>query len=243
MAMKKIELFILGLTLWIFSFPFVSGAEQNHLNVNCTIHSPYEAFFFRLVEEICARNDITVSSNTPPVGRSLINVNEGIDDGDGPRIGGLSSTYPNMVCVPEPFGNFVFGAFARNTDIRVDGWESLSALNVAYITGWKIFDRQVTSAKSITRVKNKDLLFRLLDADRTDVVLITKLSGYAVVRNLHLKGIRFLDPPLAVVPNYLYLNKRHEALVPKLAETLKALKADGTYQRLYDEMVSPHLPK
>jgi polar amino acid transport system substrate-binding protein len=243
MAMKKIELFILTLSLWIFSFPFVSGAEQNHLKINCTIHSPYEAFFFRLVEEVCTRNNITVSSNTPPVGRSLMNVNQGIDDGDGPRIGGLSSTYPNMVCVPEPFGNFVFGAFANKEGIRIDGWDSLSNLNVAYITGWKIFDRRVTKAKSITKVKNKDLLFKLLEADRTDVALITKLSGYAMVQRLHLKGIRFLEPPLAVVPNYLYLNKRYEALVPKLAETLKTLKQDGTYQRLYDDMISPHLLK
>ena len=238
--MKAKQFFIFISALWIFSFPFLSGAGQNHLKINCTIHSPYEAFFIRLVEEICARNNISVSSGTPPVGRSLMNVNQGIDDGDGPRIGGLSLTYPNMVCVPEPFGNFVFGAFAKKKGIRIDGWNSLSDLNVAYVTGWKIFDYHVTKAKSITKVKNKNLLFRLVDADRTDVALITKLSGYAVIRKLHLKGIRFLEPPLAVVPNYLYLNKRHEALVPKLSETLKKLKEDGTYQRLRDEIMSSH---
>jgi len=220
--------------------PLISWAKEKYLTINCTIHSPYEVFFFRLVEEACARNNITVTRSTPPVGRSLINVNEGIDDGDGPRIAGLTSIYPNMVMVPETFGNFIFGVFSKNKDINIDGWNSFSKLNVAYITGWKIFDRYVKDAKSITTVKNKDLLFRLLDADRTDVVLITKMAGYAMVQKLELKGVQFFEPPLAVVPNFLYLNKRHEALAVQLGETLKAMKRDGTYQKLYDEMMNPH---
>jgi len=241
--MGKKQIIILAMTLFIFSFPGVCFAEQNHLRINCTIHSPYEAFFFRLVEEICSRNNISVERNTPPVGRSLIHVNQGIDDGDGPRIGGLSSNYPDMVCVPEPFGDFRFGAFSKAENIKIHGWSSLSDLNVAYINGWKIFDRQVNTAKSITKVKNKDLLFRLLDANRTDVVLLTKLSGYAMIRNLNLKGIRFVEPPLAIEPNFLYLNNRHKSLAPKLAQTLRELKQDGTYKRLYHEMISPYLPK
>lgn len=241
MAMKRIQRSILIAICLVFFVPFMSWAEEKPLTINCTIHSPYEAFFFRLVEEVCARNHVRVTASTPPVGRSLVNVNNGVDDGDGPRIAGLTSTYTHMVRVPEPFGYFVFGAFSKRKDIVVKGWDSLSDLNVAYITGWKIFDHQVKDAKSITKVKNKDLLFRLLDADRTDVALITKLAGYAMVRKLDLEDVRFIEPPLAAVPNYLYLNKRHAALARKLGETLKALKREGTYQKLYDEMITPHL--
>ena len=240
MVLKSKRISILITIFCIFSMPFISWAKDKYLAINCTIHSPYEAFFFRLLEEACARNNITVTRSTPPVGRSLINVNEGIDDGDGPRVAGLTSIYPNIVMVPEPFGNFIFGAFSKNKDINIDGWDSLSKLNVAYITGWKIFDRHVKDANSITKVKNKDLLFRLLDADRTDVALITKIAGYAMIEKLDLKGVRFIESPLAVVPNFLYLNKRHEALAVQLGETLKALKRDGTYQKLYDEMTNPH---
>lgn len=241
--MKIKIILVLTATICIFHFPCISGAEQKHLNVNCTLHSPYEAFFFRIVEEICSRNNISVIHNTPPVGRSLIQVNEGVDDGDGPRISGISKTYPNLICVSEPFGEFLFGAFVKAENIRIDGWPSLSELNVAYVHGWKIFDNQVTAAKSITKVKNNELLFELLDADRVDVVLTTKLAGYATIQKLNLKGIRFVEPPLSVEPNYLYLHKRHSDLAPKLSQTLQELKQDGTYGSLYREMISPYLPK
>lgn len=225
----------------IIAVPIVSSADEKELRINCTIHSPYEAFFFRLVQEVCARNNIRVTASTPPVGRSLLNVERGVDDGDGPRIGGLTSTFPNLVMVQEPFGNFIFGAFSKNAHVEIDGWDGLSQLNVAYITGWKIFDNHVKKAKSVTKVKNKALLFRLLVADRTDVVLITKMAGYAMVKELDLKGVQFIEPPLAVIPNFLYLNKKHEALAGNLAETLRELKRDGTYQKLYNQMVTSKL--
>jgi len=221
----------------------VPGSDSPQLRINCTFHGAYEAFFFRLVEEICARNRIAVAHNTPPAERSLINVNQGIDDGDGPRIGGLSAVYPNLVFVPEPFGEFVFGAFARDPNTRIDGWASLADLNVAYVHGWKIFDDHVKEAKSITRVKNLDLLFGLLNAGRTDAVLATKMAGYATIGKLGLQGIRFVESPLAVKPTFLYLHQRHADLAVTLGNTLKAIKADGTYQRLYEEIVAPTLPQ
>ncbi|MBW1781824.1 MAG: transporter substrate-binding domain-containing protein [Deltaproteobacteria bacterium] len=225
----------------IFSPPIAGADDPLHLRINCTVHSPYEAFFVRLLEEICSRNNIVLERNTPPVGRSLSLVNEGVDDGDGPRIAGLSSAYPHLVCVPEPFGVFRFGAFARSRDIHINDWAGLADLNVAYIHGWKIFDNQVKAARSITKVKDKALLFKLLDAGRTDVALITKLAGYAEIQKLGLKGIHFIEPPLAVKPTFLYLNQRHRDVALKLARTLQELKQDGTYDRLYQEIISPYL--
>jgi polar amino acid transport system substrate-binding protein len=195
------------------------------------------------VTEICARNHIAVEQQTPPVARSLLQVNQGIADGDGPRIGGLSSAYPNIICVPEPFGDFEFSAFSKNKNIRLDGWSGLSSLNVAYIQGWKIFDNKLTTAKSITKVKDKELLFKLLDADRVDVVLITKLTGFEMLRNLDMKTAVALEPSLAVEPNYLYLHKRHAEVIPRLTQTLRKMKADGLYDHIYQEMISPYLPK
>lgn len=240
---NKIFLVLTALTICASCFASPSGAGQEPLRINCTLHSPYEAFFFRMVEEICARHDVPVKRNTPPVGRSLIHVNQGIDDGDGPRISGLTATYPNLIQVPEPFGDFIFGAFATSKKEHIDGWSSLKELNVAYIHGWKIFDLHVTDAKSITKVRNKDLLFGLLDAGRTDVALLTKLAGYAQIQRMGLENIHFIEPPLAVEPNYLYLHNRHRVLAAELAETLKTLKQNGTYHRIYQEMISPYLPQ
>lgn len=93
---------------------------------------------------------------------------------------------------------------------------------------------------SVTKVKNAELLFKLLDSHRTEAVLITKLAGYGMIQKLGLKNMKFVDPPLAVEPNFLFLNKRHESLSPILAQTLRELKADGTYDKIYAEIISSY---
>lgn len=37
----------------------------------------------------------------------------------------------------------------------------------------------------------------------------------------------------------MYLNKKHAALVPKLAQALADMKADGSYQKLFDMTLKP----
>jgi polar amino acid transport system substrate-binding protein len=47
-----------------------------------------------------------------------------------------------------------------------------------------------------------------------------------------LSSIAPLAPALKDVDMYLYLHRKHEALVPKLAQALREMKADGSYNRI-----------
>lgn len=232
------RLFFTVLFLLVAIFPAASSAAEQ-LRINCTVHSPTEVLFVNLVDEIARRANLTIRWQTPPVGRSLLNVNEGMDDGDGPRIEGLEKQYPNMIRVPEPFGHFNFSAFAKDPEIKLDSWESLADYNVAYITGWKIFDINVKQAKSIVKVGNKTQLFNLLHKDRTDLVLITRLAGLDTISKMGLSGIHCLEPPLVSTPMFLYLHKKHTPLITKLADLLRQIKEDGTYAELEARVLAP----
>jgi polar amino acid transport system substrate-binding protein len=35
----------------------------------------------------------------------------------------------------------------------------------------------------------------------------------------------------------MYVNKKHEALVPKLTAAIKSMKEDGTHQRIFNEVL------
>ena len=53
-----------------------------------------------------------------------------------------------------------------------------------------------------------------------------------LARSLGLTSIAPLSPHLRDVDMYLYLHKKHQALVPRLSQALRDLKADGTYNRI-----------
>lgn len=168
-----------------------------------------------------------------PSERSLYSANLGEVDGEGLRIAGLSGQYSNLVQVPERYIGISFVAFARDATIRLDqGWESLKPHRVAFINGWKMFEANASAARSVSKVDKPEQLFLMLDGERVDLALYTRADGVALARSMGLAAIAPIAPALKDVDMFLYLHKKHEALVPRLAQALREMKADGSYNRI-----------
>ena len=191
-----------------------------------------DGVFDQLMIEAFRRVGRAVRIETPPAERGLINANEGIDDGDGPRIESIDQQYSNLVRVPEPLFDLDFVAFSEQ-DIPIDGWQSLLPYDVAIVRGWKILEANLAGVHSLVRVRTPELLFRLLANHRADVVVIERMIGQSLVHSMNLTRVRALSPSLAIRRSYLYLNRKHADLVPALATALSAMKQDGTFARIF----------
>ena len=187
----------------------------------------------RIVAEAFRSIGLAVRLVHLPSERALQNVNQGIDDGNFSRIAGLEAHYQNLVMVPEPVDEFLFTAFTKIPSLHVQRWDDLKTFNVGLITGWKIVEANTRDARSVTRVKDEEALFALLDRGRADVVVADLYAGLELLRSNGYQGIRALRPPLERRDMHLYLNKRHVDLVPRLAAALRDMKRDGTIARLH----------
>lgn len=171
-----------------------------------------------------------------PAERGLINANTGTDDGDLTRIAGLDARYPNLVRVPEKLIDYEFVAFSKNAALPAT-WDALRAQPIGHIRGWKIYESQLAGALMVVASDDSSQMFRQLQLNRIDVALYERWLGLSLLKQQGIKGIHPLDPSLGKREMFIYLNKRHAALVPKLAEALRAIKAEGLYDRLYREKV------
>jgi polar amino acid transport system substrate-binding protein len=210
-------------------------AQEKEIKLNTAFVPPVRTIFESLMKEAFKRNDLVVVVQAPPAERALQQANDGTDDGDGPRIAGLSAKYPNLIQVSEKVIDTEFVAFTRSVKFEPNGWESVKPYRVGIVTGWKILEDNLAGAKSLEKVANAETLFKLLANDRIDVAVIGKLDGMSAIKQLDLKDITALSPPLAVKEMYLYLNKKHEALASRIDASLKEMKADGTYQKIFDQ--------
>lgn len=166
--------------------------------------------------------------------RSLVVVNDGILDGELNRIEGLESSFPNLVRVPEPNMQMYFVAFAKKT-IPISDWESLRGLRIGLVRGWKILEHNIAGFPNVTYQTEVENLFQMLELDRLDVVLYSKLTGYEELKRLGYRDIQHLYPPLATKNMYLYLHNKHEKLVAPYARALREMKQDGTYQKIVEQ--------
>lgn len=196
----------------------------------------------QFIHEAFARIGIDMVVVHLPAERALINANTGIEEGVYVRIEGIEKQYPNLIRVPEKITDYEFVAFTKNIDVPTTGWETLRPYDIGIITGWKILEQQIKGTKSLLKVDSPKLLFGVLDRQRVDIIVYNRYDGYGVIKALKLQNIKVLEPPLAVREMFLYLNVRHRDLVPKMTVALRAVKTDGTYHRLFQEIIAPYLP-
>jgi len=195
----------------------------------------------RVLREAFNRTNVDIEIVHLPAERSLSNADAGIIDGDFIRISGLERLYPDLLRVPEKIVDFEFVAFTRHADFRTESWESLKPYHVGIEIGWKILEENIVGAATRTDVRNKEILFSLLANDRADLVVYSRFVGWETVRELGLKGIRVLEPPLAVREMYLYLNKKHLHLVPLISEAIQDMKRDGTFEKIRNDTLTPYV--
>lgn len=227
--MKHIKLFFFACLVLL---PVISVAESQVLTVS-TNNTPHDRKALELLsQEAFRRVGLEIKLVSNPSERSLNLANLGEIDGEGLRVAGLGSQYPNLIQVPERFIGISFVAFAKDAMISLDhGWESLKPYRIAFITGWKMFEANATGARIVNKVDKPEQLFRMLDGGRIDLALYTRADGITLIRSMGLTSVAPVSPALKDVNMYLYLNKRHEAHAPRIAQALRDMKADGTYKR------------
>jgi len=186
----------------------------------------------RIVTEAFRRIGVSVRLMRLPSERALRNANEGIDDGSYVRIAGLTNQYPDLVMVAEPMSEFPFTAFTRDAGLKVRTWADLRNRRVASVIGWKLVERNLKGVTELKGVHNEQALFALLDKGRTEVVIAGRFTGQEIIRAHGYQGMRAILPPLATPPMYIYLNKKHADLAPRLTEALRQMKREGVLARL-----------
>lgn len=234
---------VLILFLLLLSPGFNIAGENAPFKLNITLTAPLgtqdrQGFLDLVVTEMLHRVGYMPDFEFAHEERGLRALDQGLDDGNLPRVAGLERIYPNIRQVPGKVMDFNFQVFSKNPDVVIDDWESLQNYDVAFVTGWKILEKNI-KARTITKVSTSDQLFLLLDRDRTQLVIYEKWQGLELIRKLGLKGIVALEPPLITKEVFLYVNKRHETLVPELAHALEQMKIDGSYQRIEDRTLGP----
>lgn len=221
-------------------------AEQR-LILNSSYYAPvtsetHDGVLDLVYQELSKRLGIKIEiQNLAAAERVLLNVNEGIVDGDVGRVAGLEKKYPNMISVPIPVSKYEMVVFSRDVDFKVLGPESIKPYNVGLVRGWKILEQASTGAKSVTAVESGEQMFNMLDATRIDLALLDKLQGLHFIKTLNLKGIKILKPNLLEGQWYLYLNKKHEALIPGITVELRKMEQEGVIKQIYDSVLARYI--
>lgn len=215
-----------------------SPAQAEPLRLTSGVGTPYfqpdgRGFLDLLVPEIFRRIGVEARAvqYVAASERSMMNANNGIDDGIAMRIRGLEKIYPNLIRIDEKVVDNDFVAYGREVNFPTTSFDTLRNYEVAYIHGWKVFEAGVPAAVSVTKAKDAAQLFSLLENRRADLILFERWQGNQILRERGIKA-HLLLPPLATTEMFMYLHRKHAHLIEPATRALRAMKADGSYQRI-----------
>lgn len=191
----------------------------------------------QVLHEAFRRLGIEIEIRHLPSERAIQDANAGRLDGEFGRIEAIGSLYPNLRMVSEPLVLWEFSAFVRAGDRTPADFSGLVDYHVGYIRGWKIYEENVTETRSLSIVSSEEQLFSMLQAGRIEVALYNSLRGLDWVARNPSSNIVLAPEPLSVRPMHLFLHYSHAELVPELESALRAMKTDGTYDQLYQDML------
>lgn len=236
--MKRSFIIIMALLLNVLCTP---GSAETKLHITTGFTSPVSDFYNSVLQEADKRlPDISISFEILPAERSLILVNQGVNDGECCRIPAvLTAEYKNLMAIDKSFFSARFSAFAKKNSAKIKNFEDLKPYAVGTVVGWKIAVIKIKEVKpaEVHIVTTPEQMFKMLDQGRLDYGVVGYLSGLDSISKLKLKDIHAIEPPLIEKPLFLMLHQKHKDLIPVFDDVFNEMKQDGTIQRLYSELI------
>lgn len=184
--------------------------------------------------EAFRRLGIPVQIATYSLARRSAMTNEGSIDGEVSRIYSYAEGNSHLIRVEEPVMEFTFALFTANPGLRLQRVEELAASNlmVEHRRGILMCEntlKKVVPAERLSNVTTTEQGVKKLIAGRTDVYCDIDVYVPEVLHSPEFKGVTSVRKlfKIASVPTYPYLHKKHVALAPRLAATLKQMKIEG----------------
>ncbi|MFA6138932.1 MAG: transporter substrate-binding domain-containing protein [Sulfurimonas sp.] len=210
-------------------------AAYKELSINSGFPFPETNLVESIVTEGFKRANIPMKYQTLPTERSLINANIGIDDGEAGRIWDIDKLYPNLVRIPVSIHSIDIVILSRK-NLHIKTPSDLKLYNVGLIRGVKIAESIAQKAEPLSIVEATDYLtlIKMLTNHRIDVIITSKIALLTMLGETKEQGLYMTAKPLASLPLYSYLNKKHQALVPQLEKAYKSMVDDGTIEKVHN---------
>lgn len=173
--------------------------------------------------------------------RSMFLANEQ-GDGDANRVYNIKELAPqntsNLVQIPEVTHTDVLAVYSIDLDFPVEGWQSIKDYRNGARIGAKIIEKKLPGQRSF--VASTEQLVKMLIAGRLDTFVDFEQISDKAIKDLGMTGkVKRLSPVLLTTPMYSYIHKKYQDLVPKIADALRQMKEDGTFDRIQEEILNP----
>jgi polar amino acid transport system substrate-binding protein len=181
-----------------------------------------------VIPQIYKNIGINVTVTPLPAQRAQFVANTGEKDGEIMRIWSYGDENIETIRVPTPYyylETMPFSLKERQLDIRDKN--DLKKYKLAKVRGVKHTNNITKGMNNVYEMTSTENMFKMLINGIVDVALTNTLDGKLTLERLGYGNIEYSIKPLAVLPLYHYINKKHKALVPVINQEILRIRENG----------------
>lgn len=228
LGMRKLLLLIMAVVV----------SWQGQAKQTFTITGPEGHYLLPLAESILQELyqplGIDISILQLPSARSLLYVNEGNADAELARVAGIDQQFAQLVPVEVPLLKLYLIAVARTDDISIERMQQARGGRVAIRLGTKYIE-QYTAGWGVIQVDSIAQQLNLLVNKRVDYALIEGIKAELLLADISAEPL--FQKTLETVPMFHYLHKKHQHLLPELANRMQYLRDSGRIDALIEQFL------
>ncbi len=196
-----------------------------------------------ILKVIYSKIGIPIQMLDMPGKRALKESSEGRSDGEVHRIFQVGEDYPSLIRVPTSINYIEPAVFSKNHDFKVTDCAALAMYQIGIVRGVKHAELCTRGMDKVQVIDYSIKMMELLQADRIDVAITAKINGLVLIKDMGMKSIQALSPPLSRMLVYHYVHKKHEGLVEKLDRVIIEMQRSGELELLRKEAIKGLLKK
>lgn len=233
---RKIKVILLIILLMFSSISFIFAYEKPKKITFACANKPSEKLV-NVYMEAFRRLGISFEYYVVPARRASQMSNSGEVDGEISRVCCYGKVYPDLVRVKEANKILFFKAYSFNSNIRLDGWNSLKGTeyNIDYRMGVKLVEKHIlenAEKNQVTVIRKVSSAISRMDINRSDIYIDTDSMVESYLKTSEFKSLNKKLYEVGIMEKttaHAFLNKKHKSLEPELSRVLKDLKKEGYF--------------
>ncbi len=210
---------------WVSVFP-EAGAKRRIVIGSAGENMPPTIVASAILAEAYERAGFSAEFAAFPPNRMIASLTAGTIDAIVLAEASLERESPGLIRIDIPIWTDELVAFSEK-QLRIRAWKDLRGHRVGFLTAMLIIEQNIPGGAERFPAQGIVQLFRMLDTDRTDVVVTSRTIGKLMIGRLGLVDVRESGDTLAIVTNYHFLSRGNEDVAARVSAALAEMKRSG----------------
>jgi polar amino acid transport system substrate-binding protein len=186
-----------------------------------------------IIRRVMKNINVPVRIISYPAARVTQEILSGNAIGEIERIKSYGDKHSSLLRVTPPIYYLVSAVYAKkNRHIVIHTKKDLAHYSVGVVRGIQHSDDAVEGLHDVVRITNSKNLFKMLQAERMDLLITSEIDGRMQIRNMKLSNDIELVGELAHLDTFIYLSPHASSLQEKISQELIRMKKSGELQQV-----------